>query len=357
MTFALISTIMSSICLALMVTFDRLMVGDCYQGKPNQAWFVSSAAGSILGLALTAFVWFGVVISGQIESFELLFSTAMNLAFGKGILMMLVGGLSVQVLLHYFRCFGEEANSAAVAAWLASTPIFIFLALFVLSVVTGSFVGVLTQPLWIVGVILATAGLIAFEQLSSAGGFKVNKTYRKELRLMILFNVLYAIVLKYALTSTGDQPVSYLEVLALLPFYWIGFAAGMRVILKKGEWASFKSNWHRRLRYFLVPILIVEVIGMLVFYFEYLGISELDPVFVNIIIGAHIFLVYFFDFGLGRVRKWMSENKVRKLYFMGIRLLQHKLPQSRVKVRQILLEVAAISATVLGITLVSLYSL
>jgi hypothetical protein len=357
MTFALISTIMSSICLALMVTFDRLMVGDCYQGKPNQAWFVSSAAGSLFGLVLTAFVWFGVVAFGHVDSLQTLFSTAANLAVSKGIIMMLVGGLSVQVLLHYFRCFGEEANSAAVAAWLAATPIFIFMALFVFSSLTGDFQTLLTQPLWIVGVVLATAGLVAFEQLSSGGSFKVKKTYRKELALMLLFNVLYAIVLKEVLTTEAGNSISRIDVLALLPFYWLGFAAGMRVIFKKGEWQTFKSNWKRRIRHFLVPILIVEVVGMLVFYFEYLGISELDPVFVNIILGAHIFLVYVLDLLLGRVRRWMSINDMRKLYFLGIRLLQSKLPRPEVSPLQMTLELAAIVATVGGIVLTSIYSL
>jgi hypothetical protein len=146
-------------------------------------------------------------------------------------------------------------------------------------------------------------------------------------------------------------------VLALLPFYWLGFAAGMRVIFKKGEWQTFKSNWKRRIRHFLVPILIVEVVGMLVFYFEYLGISELDPVFVNIILGAHIFLVYVLDLLLGRVRRWMSINDMRKLYFLGIRLLQSKLPRPEVSPLQMTLELAAIVATVGGIVLTSIYSL
>lgn len=357
MTFALISTIMSSICLALMVTFDRLMVGDCYQNKPNQAWFVSSAAGSLLGLTLTAFVWFGVVAGGYVDSIQILLSIAAQLTFTKGILMMLVGSLSVQVLLHYFRCFGEEANSAAVAAWLAATPIFIFLGLCVLSLWTGTFADILTQPVWIIGVILATVGLIAFEQLSSGGDFKVKKNYRKELALMLLFNVLYAIVLKLVLTAESGEAISYVEVLALLPFYWIGFAAGMRVMLKKGEWSGFRSNWHKRLRYFVVPIVIVEVVGMLVFYFEYLGISELDPVFVNIIIGTHIFLVYILDFLLGRMRGWMAGKNMRVFYFMGIRLLQANLPEPKVSAKQMAFELIAITATVAGITLVSIYSL
>lgn len=357
MTFALICTIMGSICLALMVTFDRLMVGDCYQGKPNQAWFVSSAAGSLLGLVLTSFVWCGLIISGNIDSFQSLVTTAVGLAESKGILMMIVGGLSVQVLLHYFRCFGEEANSAAVAAWLASTPIFIFLAFFVTSLFTGSFLTALTEPLWIVGVILATMGLVAFEKLSSGSDLKVKKTYQKELAYMLFFNVLYAIILKQVLTSVKESPISDVEIFALLPFYWIGFAAGTRVILKNGEWSTFKSNWRKRLKHFLIPIVIVEVVGMLVFFFEYLGISKLDPVFVNIIIGAHIFLVYTFDLSLGKVRKWMAEKGVQKLYVAGIRLQQQKLPQPRIVAGQIVFELAAITATVVGILLVSLYSL
>jgi hypothetical protein len=357
MSLAILCTVMSSLCLALMVTFDRLMVGDCYQGKSNQAWFVSSVAGSLLGLSLTAVLWGLLILRGDVSSLGTLFSLSSELFVGKGIAMLVVGGLSVQVLLHYFRCFSEEANSAAVASWLAATPIFIFLALFLYSVLTGNMTDLLQEPWWIFGVIIATIGLVAFEQFTSGGTFHVKTGYRRELALMLLFNVAYAIMLKNILSDSNGDTLPFLEIVALLPFYWIGFAAGTRVIFKRGEWQTFKSNWKKRLRYFLVPILIVEIVGMLVFYFEYFGLAELDPVYVNIIIGAHVFLVYGIDLALGRVRKWMVKEDIRVHYVAGIRLLQKKLPRPEITSLQAMLEAGALTVTVLGVLIVSFYSL
>jgi hypothetical protein len=137
-----------------------------------------------------------------------------------------------------------------------------------------------------------------------------------------------------------------------MPYYWIGFAAGMRVMLRGGEWATFRSNWRKRIRYFIVPILFVEVIGMLVFFFEYVGLTSLDPTLVTVIMGTHVLLVYALDLSLGRLRHWMEERKIHHMYIGGIRLLAHKLPEPKFNSKIVFLETCLILMATVGVTLV-----
>jgi type VI protein secretion system component VasK len=142
-----------------------------------------------------------------------------------------------------------------------------------------------------------------------------------------------------------------IEVLALMPYYWLGFAAGTRVILKSGEWQHLKFNWYKRIRYFIVPILFVEIIGMLVFWFEYLGLTELDPAYVSIIVGANVFLVYVLNLLLGRFRTRMISAGVRRVYIGGVRFVTQKLPHPTESLRHTVLELLAMLVTVVGIVL------
>lgn len=350
MEFALIAAILSGICLALMVITDRLMVGDCYQGNPNQAWFVSSIAGSIFGLILTGLVFIGAILLGKVSGTELL-HTISAILWWKGIAMVFVGGLGIQILLHYFRCFAHEAHSASIAAWLAATPIFVYAGMVAITLFSGIGTVVTTsfEPEWIVGVLLATAGLVTFERLIAGKNGGTGK-HRDELILMILFNVMYIIGLRQILGQSHGEG-KLIEVLALMPYYWIGFAAGTRVILKSGEWQLLKSNWHKRIRYFIVPILFVEIIGMLVFWFEYLGLTELDPAYVSMIVGANVFLVYVLNLLLGRYRTRMISSGVRRVYVGGVRFVTHKLPHPTESLRHVALELAAMLITVAGIVL------
>ncbi len=354
MEIALIASVLSGICLSLMVVTDRLMVGDCYQGNSNHAWFVSSLAGSLFGLLLTLMVSIGLVAFGKIDLHELL-STVVEVFWWKGVAMMLVGTVSIQLLLHYFRCFVEEAHSASVAAWLAATPIFVYAGMLVLTVVGDpNLIPTHIEPGWTLGVILATLGLVLFERLTMGKGAGVGK-YRRELVLMLVCNVAYIIGLRQVL-GKGTEGKELLEAVALMPYYWIGFAAGMRVIFQKGVAAGLRSSWRRRIRYFVVPILFVEIVGMLVFWFEYFGLTELDPTYVSIVVGASVFLVYVMNMGLGFLRKSMQKRGERRMYFGGVRLVAAKLPRPHESLRHISLELLAITITTIGIALATAYA-
>lgn len=360
MSIALGFNIMSAICLALMLTIDPIMVGDCYRNKPNQAWFVTSVLGSLTGLILTYLVWCGSVYVGEVESISVLVSTAKDFAFGRGIVMLVVGGLSGQLLLYYFRCFGNKASSATVAMWLATTPIFVHIIMFLITIFVP-IDGVATtsvNPTFTVGVVIATMGIVWFERLtgSDAERASIAKENRKDLIMLLVFSVASIILLKQVLHVSEGRPNEWIEVLALMPFYWVGFGVGALVILKGEERKTFSLNWKRRVKYFILPIIFTEVFGMLVFFFEYLGLTELDPALVSIISGASVFMVYGINIKLGGMKREMEVRNIRRRYVMGVRLLARKLPQPSINKSVVVKEVCAMTLLVIGITFVSLGS-
>ena len=197
---ALIFATLSAVCMALMVVTDRLMVGDCYRNNPRHAWFVSSLAGSIFGLLLTSVVWFFGSSIAELPDASILFTIAQKLFIWKGVAAIAIGVIGVQILLHYFRCFGEGAHSSVIAAWIAATPVFVFLGAFVLEKLLGMSMGLtLTSPLWLVGILLATSGLIGFERITGGPKGSIG-IYRRELVLLLVLSVLYTIALKHVLT-------------------------------------------------------------------------------------------------------------------------------------------------------------
>lgn len=102
-------------------------------------------------------------------------------------------------------------------------------------------------------------------------------------------------------------------------------------------------------------IFFLEVVGMLVFFFEYLSLTALDPTIVSIILGAHIMLVYTGDIALGQYRLHMERNAMQEKYFLGIRLLQHKLPEPEHNLQKIALKVLVMCIILSGIAIVIQY--
>jgi hypothetical protein len=356
MEFALIASILSGICISLMVVSDRIMVGDCYQGNSDHAWFVSSLAGSIFGLILTLFVSIGVIALSSITASELLM-TLVELFWWRGLAMIAVGAVGIQILLHYFRCFAEDVHSASIAAWLAATPIFVYLGMILFTFIgkNAGVVSTLLDPLWILGIALATAGLVLFERLTAGKGAGVGK-YKRELILMLICNVIYIVGVRQTLGQSTEEE-QFVETLALMPYYWIGFIAGVRVIFKKGEAERLRVSWFKRIRYFVVPILFVEVIGMLVFWFEYLGLTALDPAYVSIVTGASVFLVYGLNLWLGILRNSMTKHGKHYINIGGVHLIATRLPQVHENMKHIGLELSAIALTVVGIIIASTFVL
>jgi hypothetical protein len=360
MTFALIATVLCAVCMALMLVADKLMLGDCYQGKPDHAWFASSVAGGTFGLILTMLIWISIASLSETGDFVTILNACIDLFIWKGILTLVAGACGVQVLFHYFHCFNEDAHSASIAGWIAATPIFVFCATIIL-ILAQSLLGIhiinessiSIHPIFILGAVIATAGLILFESHSGQVVKNVGK-YRKDLAMMLGFNVAAIILLQQVLVSKNIYGES-LYIIALLPYYWIGFFAGARILLPKSERNAFKRNWQTNIRFSLRAVLFVEVIGMLVFCFEYFGLSKLDPTYVSIIVGSHIFLVYFIDLLLIKTASHMKHENHNSIRILGLNISIDNLPQEKESFKTKMFERLAILTTVTGIIISSLY--
>lgn len=361
MSIGIIATVLSSLSLAIMVLFDRLMVADCYDSNARHAWLVSSAAGAGFGLILTVVVWLLVSVAGAVELATLF--TILTEHIVLGLIMLLAGALSVQVLYHYFQCFGGEARSAAIAAWLAATPLIIFAVLASLHIIVTAtpilpqaadwFSEITLTPVYFVGLLIATVGLVSFELLDYRPSEQVAE-YRAQLALMLGANVLYNIIIHLALQTTHitlAQP-EWVISLALLPYYWVGFAAGIRVVRIPGVWTDFKRAYREKIRRYLPVIIGVEVIGMFVFFFEFFGLGELDPAYVAMVIGAHIVIVYITNYALGNVRANQERRQRETTNVLGLIVATESLPDTTTD--DVLKEIIFLSLAIAGIVIATL---
>lgn len=329
---------LSSLCLAVMIVFDRLMVGDCYRNQPNQAWLVSSAGGSAIGLTATMMSWAYVSMTSG-PTLQILFQTLVELAYPHGVLMAVAGAMAVQVLYHYFHAFiskdGLEVNETAIAMWLASSPVWIFASVVLIQyfeLPLYLFAGLeKAEVSWQFGILmlLSVVGLVCFELAGQQGKNRlwtiIRSRYIRSILFILVFTVAYTLILSGVTRSFDDNLT---ETLALLPCYFLGFAVGLRVLFNKTDRAQLRNNW-RRLRKFGGLILVAEIIGALVFFLEFFALSGLDPTLVNLIIAAHVIPVFVMNVGLGRLRMHMERQNVQRYRFMSMRFLVHKLPEAR----------------------------
>ena len=327
-SFAITMVWLSSLSLALMVIFDRLMVGDCYRNRPEQAWFVASVSGTLFGLTATGIAWLLAP-----APLAVLWTTTVDLLWPYGLLVTLAGACAVQVLRHYFQAFvpenGGEVNEAAIAMWLASTPLWIFSTIIGLTLLeteleTAYFEHAEVSGWFALAVATAVLGFSQFERSGAASNNPLRPRYYRAIVLVLTFSVLYTLILSAVLHRVGDGLIT---TLALLPFYWIGFGAGVRVLTNQTERQKLRRNW-RRIKVFWFPIVVAETIGMAVFFFEFFGLSEVDPTLVNLIIGAHVAVVYLAMNGLRLLRRRLERQGIRRIWLLGLRFSARRLPQT-----------------------------
>lgn len=331
---------MSSLSLAFVVIFDRLMVTDCYRNRPDQAWLVSSVVGAVFGLVASVATWIIVATTTELS----LGSLAREVGaawWSRGWLMVAAGAVAVQVTRHYFRLFTPIAgsgpvNETAIAMWLASTPIFLYSAVAVLQAVgldRGLLAGLEQADVsWSFGALVAltVVALLRFEAAGGDGdrdrdrapaGFVAGR--HGQIVLLLATTVVYTVILSAVLLP---ETTSLERALALLPMYWIGFGAGGRMLLLERERSDFRRNW-RRMKRFVVPILVAEVFGMTVFFAEYFALGAADPTLVNLFISAHVLLVFLVALRLARLRTEMETQGIRRTWFLGVRLARRNLPE------------------------------
>ena len=248
--------------------------------------------------------------------------------------MVVSGALAIQVTRHYFRLFAPTdgaapINETAIAMWLASTPIFIYIAVSALQV-SGLDRGVLTgldeaNVSWTFGllVLLTVAALLRFEAASTNDEDGSALTHYTQVALLLGTTVAYTLILSAVLLPAGTDLE---ETMVLLPLYWVGFAAGGRILLVERERNDFRRNW-RRVKRFIIPIAVAEVFGMAMFFSEFLALGAADPTLVNLIISAHVLLVFLMVLRLVHIRESMAAAGVRRRWFLGVRLVQRRLPE------------------------------
>jgi limonene-1,2-epoxide hydrolase len=301
----LIATLLSALFLTVMVVADKLIIGDCYNDNHEHAWIVSSGAGATFGFILTAIAWlFYVVFIGE---GNVLVNYTEAFIFPYGLLILMAGILSIQTLRHYFHCFSEAGDSTAVAGWLAMTPLFIYglvYSLFTLSTKLNINFGLNFSVAQVsfefaLYTIVATLALVAFERVGGHGNDRKG-AYYGQLTLMLIFNVLYTVIIHFTVVRVTEVSGNELaSLLVLLPFYWLGFAVGMRPLLHHDRRRDFTYAWNTRIVYYIIVVLFTEIIGMLVFFTEFFGLGTLDPAYVALLIGGHVLLVYV-------ITKWLA---------------------------------------------------
>lgn len=361
MTLAIISTVFSSVCMALMIVTDKHLLGQCYDNKPRQAWFISSLAGSAFGLILTFLMWMVVALISPHGTLLMIFLASVDLFFWQGFIVFIAGIIGIQILFHYFNCFSEDASSASIAAWIAATPIFILLTFALVGIFSylGGFpYGVILiksiHPVFVIGTIIATIGLIVFEYISNPNKTSENR-YKKSLFFLIIYNVIYSILLQYILSQESQAYSHGMYILALLPYLWVGFASGARDIFNKIKRVDIINNWRTNIKKYWQIILLVEVIGMFVFYFEYFGLADLNAAYVSVITSSHVLLVYFLDFLLIVYLANKNKYNIKITAEQNLKVDASNLLYPVKTISKRILEVLVLMVVVIGIALATIY--
>lgn len=333
------------------------MLSDCYQNKPRHAWFISSAAGSAFGLALTLIVWALIAASSSEGTFYMIVSASLDLFFWQGVTVLLAGVVAIQLLYHYFNCFNNDASSASIASWLAATPIFIILTYGAISLVGTLFaldeLRLFTSDLnstLITGIIAAASGLIVFEYLLNERRSN-SRDYYRDLFLMIIYNIAYTVILQYVLSRNDDTHSHSMYIIALLPYFWLGFMSGTRDILSSTMRNNLFLEYRTNIRKFLRFIIMIELIGMFVFYFEYFGLTELNAALVSVIIGAHIIVVYSLDQALKIYSNRKNVGATAARYIKGELVFRHPLIVNHDSLVNIVLEISTLLVIISGIVI------
>ncbi len=326
------SALLSTVALAIMISFDRIMMGDVYRNRPEQAWFISSVLGASFGILACSLLWTILLLSGYTSTgsaLEQLLATVDH----SGLAMLASGCLSIQVMKYYFKLFipqsGSQANETSIALWLSASPVFIYLSIALVQNITpdsieiGGLADANTTYTFGIVTLLCVASLVAFEVFDVDKAAKSNTRYR-DICLMLACIVCYTLLISGLLR---DADTSLERMLSLQVWYWIGFASAGRLWLR----GKFRKDFQRnggRIRKFAGAILLVEVLGMLVYLFEYGALSFIDPTLTKLIIGSHAIVVFLLSCMLAGLRTRLEVGGVRRVWFFGLRVTTAKLPNT-----------------------------
>lgn len=339
----MILALLSAAALTLMVVFDRMMIKDCYENNVIQPLFISSLATSVFGLFLTLIIWLTHEV--PMSEFQEVFRFAVA---PYGLVILVAGVIGARVLFHYFKCFSENGDSTVVASWLAATPIFVYCVNFLLSKL-----GLFTDQLpfnfeMLMAVLLTSISLALLESISYEAEEGAN-VYRVHLFLMMIFNVTYIILIDKTLSFGGEQlqVESATLALSLLPMYWFGFAAGTLYMLRKTERIKLMANW--RIVKYAGAIVLVEILGMFVFFFEFLGLGALDSVTVSIIVSLHVIPVWILSMFFMKLGKKMVVQNISEKSFLGIPIRVEALEEFTLNSKTAYIQLILVCVSIFGL--------
>ncbi len=308
MSLGIFFAVLSSMSQAIMILFDEYMMDDCYQQRPKMAWLVSSVAGVFFGTVTTIICWCLYYVLA-VDGVSLL-SHSLSL-WKEGIWMMVVGALTISVMGCYFKLFiptgDERPNITAISMWLATSPLWVYLATASISALDVSY-GPLAAlqgidfSFWFLVSLIATICLIVrFDMQDTA--FSLTTTRSSTVILMLVLITAYTV-----LGSAVLYERSLADVLAFQPYYWLGYLSGAMILVSKKVRIEFREFVPKLKQYFWV-IMFAEMFGALVYVFEIYALWQLTGVFVNLIISGHVAAVFGLTVLLTFIGKRMHERQ------------------------------------------------
>lgn len=296
---------LSALCLTLAVIYDRLMMEDVYGNNPHVAITVSVGLGTIFGLILT------VVLQATYGVFEMV-TLAVAWFIPYGVLTVLAGFLTSQVLYLYLIAYSRDIESTVIAIWLAALPIFLLPAkALIMEMIDINLDPTSFTSQIMTGVLIATVGMIALERVEK---HKDKPSVQWVLIAMNCVNVVYLLILEWVILNGSESLLISKEetTLAFMPYYWIGFLFGIWPMAQAANWKSLKKDKTNIMPY-LKTILFLEVLGSGVYFFEFSGLAEVEPVILSVLIGAHVIAVWTGSVYLG----WYGVKLTRNCHETG----------------------------------------
>jgi hypothetical protein len=336
MSLGVLVTSLSTLALALTVMADKLMIGDFYDDEPRSAWFVSSFIGATLGLIATIFAW-QIYGDSSILHGVILMMEAPNDVFA--VAMILIGALVSLNLRLYFELFSQHEYTTTIAMAIAAAPILVF-------TLENTFITGEWNLASLASAVITTTALVLFEAFGTSRKNSGTSRTNWTLAAFIIVNAATLVLIGFLFHAlelyNGYSGVK--ASLLLMPFYWVGFGFGITAIRYK-EVRQFVKNTFSRMK-FVYVVLFLEILGASFYFFEFLGLSELNVTLVTLIVGSHVILVWFLDLYLSSKAKEQKTGKI-KVVFAEIDIANIEV-LSRT---QIVVQALCIIAVLIGISL------
>ena len=307
---------LNSLFQAIMVKFDQLMMSDCYGNRPRMAWLVSTVAGTFFGIIAMLIAW---VVHGLATDNFVHLSDSIAI-WRDGLWMTVVGILTTVVMGSYFHLFkateaGDAPDVTTISMWLASTPIWV--TLFTWIIVTsdvrfGPLEGLElgeVSAFFFASIVMTTFFIIWFD----TEGKRVPITLKRGLMVMVMVSCISAYTIIASSVLYERDPG---ELIALQPYYWLGFASGLVILFSKKVRAEVRE-FAPKFRQYRNVILVAELFGAGVYIFEMYAFWHLSGVLVNLISSGHVILVFLLGYILTFIGKRMIRNNPDHAWNLG----------------------------------------